>query len=304
MPTLLGHLEAYLPESLRSDSLTRSHVPLRTGLDGASGEALLLIHQGRPALLVRDGPGKDFEQIILGDGQSLRVESNVLHISARDGNHTIGLDSWLDRELVESFLGELSPDWSKASTEPVVAPSHPLVGAAWIDPVTAPPEITRELRQARLEFLRDLAQPCELFAALLEARSQNPMTPAQRLPMPLDLDRIEKELAGATSTEIMQLLERMRRVWNLSVSSSPGGFVIANTRADQFFTVSAAIYQGREKIQLIKMVREFTSLGLKEAKDLVEQGGILVRNADAVQAQKAQEFFGPTGWVLTVAPVG
>ena len=54
---------------------------------------------------------------------------------------------------------------------------------------------------------------------------------------------------------------------------------------------------GAKKIQVIKVVRELTSLGLKEAKDLVDNGGNVkegVSKADAEEMKKKLEDQGAT----------
>ena len=54
---------------------------------------------------------------------------------------------------------------------------------------------------------------------------------------------------------------------------------------------------GAKKIQVIKVVRELTSLGLKEAKDLVDNGGNVkegVTKAEAEEMKKKLEDQGGT----------
>jgi large subunit ribosomal protein L7/L12 len=53
---------------------------------------------------------------------------------------------------------------------------------------------------------------------------------------------------------------------------------------------------GDHKIQVIKEVRVFTKLGLKEAKDLVERAPVAVlENADRVTAERATEALQAAG---------
>ncbi len=53
-----------------------------------------------------------------------------------------------------------------------------------------------------------------------------------------------------------------------SIGGGGGGEVVAAEEQDEFDVVLTAA--GDKKIQVIKVVRELTSLGLKEAKDLVD----------------------------------
>ncbi len=68
-----------------------------------------------------------------------------------------------------------------------------------------------------------------------------------------------------------------------------GGGVAAVEEKDEFDVMLTAI--GDKKIQVIKAVREITSLGLKEAKDLVESAPTAVVEAaskDDAEAHKAK----------------
>ncbi len=54
---------------------------------------------------------------------------------------------------------------------------------------------------------------------------------------------------------------------------------------------------GAKKIQVIKAVREVTSLGLKEAKDMVDAGGVIkegISKAEAEELKKKLEEQGAT----------
>jgi hypothetical protein len=60
---------------------------------------------------------------------------------------------------------------------------------------------------------------------------------------------------------------------------------------------------GHQKIQLIKVVRELTGLGLKEAKDLVESTpAIVVRNLAAADAAEARDRLAAVGATARTAP--
>ena len=67
-----------------------------------------------------------------------------------------------------------------------------------------------------------------------------------------------------------------------------GGEAAAEEEKDEFDVVLSAV--GDKKIQVIKEVRALTSLGLKEAKDLVDNApGAVLEGVDKEAAEKAKE---------------
>jgi len=85
-------------------------------------------------------------------------------------------------------------------------------------------------------------------------------------------------LSGLTILEVSQLVKSLEEKWGVSaaapvaVAAAPGaaGAAAAAPAAekDEFTVVLKGA--GDKKIQVIKVVRELTGLGLKEAKDLVD----------------------------------
>jgi large subunit ribosomal protein L7/L12 len=55
---------------------------------------------------------------------------------------------------------------------------------------------------------------------------------------------------------------------------------------------------GEKKIQVIKEVRTLTSLGLKEAKDLVEAGGVIKEGVSKQEAEEAKKKLEAQGAVV------
>jgi large subunit ribosomal protein L7/L12 len=88
-------------------------------------------------------------------------------------------------------------------------------------------------------------------------------------------DIIEK-LSAATVLEISELVKELETKWGVSAAApvaiaagaAPGAAAEAAVVKDEFNVILASA--GGNKIQVIKVVRELTGLGLKEAKDLVE----------------------------------
>lgn len=92
-----------------------------------------------------------------------------------------------------------------------------------------------------------------------------------------DLQKIVEDLSSLTLLEAAELTKLLEQKWGVSaaavaVAAAPGAAAGAAAPAveekTEFDAILSAI--GEKKIQVIKVVRELTSLGLKEAKDLVE----------------------------------
>ena len=91
-----------------------------------------------------------------------------------------------------------------------------------------------------------------------------------------DLNKLVDELSSLTVIEAAELSKKLEEKWGVSaaapvaVAAAGGGAAPAEAAAEktEFTVVLAAA--GDKKINVIKEVRAITSLGLKEAKDLVE----------------------------------
>jgi large subunit ribosomal protein L7/L12 len=91
-----------------------------------------------------------------------------------------------------------------------------------------------------------------------------------------DLSNLVNELSNLTVLEAAELAKMLEEKWGVSaaaavaVAAAPGaGAAPAAVEEKTEFTVVLAA-AGAQKINVIKEVRAITSLGLKEAKDLVE----------------------------------
>jgi len=90
-----------------------------------------------------------------------------------------------------------------------------------------------------------------------------------------DLNSIVEQLSGLTVMEAAELVKKLEEKWGVSaaavaVAAGPAaGAAAAPVEEKTEFTVVLA-KSGDKKIDVIKVVRELTGLGLKEAKDLVE----------------------------------
>ena len=92
-----------------------------------------------------------------------------------------------------------------------------------------------------------------------------------------DLQKIVDELSALTLLEAAELSKLLEEKWGVSAAAfavaagpaaAPGQAAPVAEEKTEFDAVLTGV--GEKKIQVIKVVRELTSLGLKEAKDLVE----------------------------------
>jgi len=92
-----------------------------------------------------------------------------------------------------------------------------------------------------------------------------------------DLQKVVEDLSGLTLLEAAELTKMLEEKWGVSaaamaVAAAPaaGGAAAAPVAEEKTEFNVILTGAGEKKIQVIKVVRELTSLGLKEAKDLVE----------------------------------
>ena len=96
----------------------------------------------------------------------------------------------------------------------------------------------------------------------------------------LSNEQILEAIGGKTVVELAELIEAFKTKFNVSVvAAAPAGGGAGAAPAVEEQTEFAVILKegGAKKIQVIKVVRELTSLGLKEAKDLVDGAPKAVR---------------------------
>src|SRR5215467_12391809 len=89
--------------------------------------------------------------------------------------------------------------------------------------------------------------------------------------MAANIEEIAEKLDSLTLLEAAQLSKLLQEKWGVSAAAAggaaAGGGAAAEEKTEFDVVLNAA---GEKKIQVIKVVRELTGLGLKEAKDLVD----------------------------------
>ncbi|HKF14661.1 MAG TPA: 50S ribosomal protein L7/L12 [Gaiellaceae bacterium] len=115
-----------------------------------------------------------------------------------------------------------------------------------------------------------------------------------------DTDKVVEQLGGMTVLELVELKNKLEEEWGVTAAApvavaapgaapAAGGDGAAAEEKTAFDVVLAS--PGGQKIQVIKVVRAITGLGLKEAKDLVDgapnpvKEGVAQDEADQIKAQ-------------------
>lgn len=122
--------------------------------------------------------------------------------------------------------------------------------------------------------------------------------------MAFDKASMVDQLSGLTVLELVELVDALKDTWGVEAAAAmPAGMMMAAAPAaaaageeQTEFTVSIKS-AGDKKLQVIKEVRSITSLGLKEAKDLVEGGGVvkeLISKDEAADIKAKLEAAGAT----------
>ena len=107
-----------------------------------------------------------------------------------------------------------------------------------------------------------------------------------------DLQKLVDELSKLTVIEAAELSKKLEEAWGVSaaapVAAAAAAGPAAAPAAEQTEFTVVLIEAGEKKINVIKEVRAITSLGLKEAKDLVEGAPKTVK--EGVSKQEAADL--------------
>ena len=111
-----------------------------------------------------------------------------------------------------------------------------------------------------------------------------------------DLNKIIDELSSLTVVEAAELSKQLEEKWGVTaaaaVSAAPAGGGAGAEPAEEKSEFTVVLSSaGDKKINVIKEIRGVTSLGLKEAKDLVEgapkevKAGVNKKEAEEIKAK-------------------
>ncbi|MDQ3698729.1 MAG: 50S ribosomal protein L7/L12 [Gemmatimonadota bacterium] len=120
----------------------------------------------------------------------------------------------------------------------------------------------------------------------------------------LSKDEILEAIGNMSVIELFELTEAFKSRFNVTISAAPvgaaapaaGGASAPPPVAEEQTEFTATLKEvGAKKIQVIKVVRELTGLGLKEAKDLVDsspqpvKAGVTKDEANAVKTKLEEQ---------------
>src|SRR5437588_5366573 len=115
-----------------------------------------------------------------------------------------------------------------------------------------------------------------------------------------DTDKLVQELGGMTVLDLVELKNKLEEEWGVTAAApvavaaagAPAAGAGDGAAAEEQSTFDVVLSEaGGQKIQVIKVVRAVTGLGLKEAKDLVDSApnpvkeGLAKEEADTIKGQ-------------------
>ncbi|HXE89727.1 MAG TPA: 50S ribosomal protein L7/L12 [Terriglobales bacterium] len=124
-----------------------------------------------------------------------------------------------------------------------------------------------------------------------------------------DLQQLEEQIVGLSLLDAAQLVKRLEERLGVSAAAAApvvmagGGAAAAGAPAAEEKTEFTVVLKdvGANKINVIKAVREVTSLGLKEAKDLVDGAPKTVKEGvSKEEAENIKKKFAEAGATVEV----
>ena len=108
-----------------------------------------------------------------------------------------------------------------------------------------------------------------------------------------DINKFIDEISNMTVLELNELVKALEEKFGVSaaapvaVAAAPAAGAAAAPAAEEKTEFNVVLKDvGAKKIDVIKVVRGFTGLGLVEAKAAVEKGGVLKENVAKEEAEK------------------
>lgn len=106
-----------------------------------------------------------------------------------------------------------------------------------------------------------------------------------------DLTKLVEELSALSVLEAADLVKKLEEKWGVSaaapvaMAAMPASSAVAAEPVEEKTEFDVIIKDaGAKKIEVIKVIRQLTSLGLKEAKDVAETAGSKVLEAVSKEA--------------------
>lgn len=110
-------------------------------------------------------------------------------------------------------------------------------------------------------------------------------------------DEFISGLKEMTILEVKELVDAMKEEFGVDPSAVAVAAPVAGATVEEGpSTVNVVLTSaGANKIAVIKIVRDITGLGLKEAKDLADNGGVVKENAATDEANELKAKFEEAG---------
>jgi large subunit ribosomal protein L7/L12 len=120
--------------------------------------------------------------------------------------------------------------------------------------------------------------------------------------MAMTAETFVKEIEGMTVLELNTLVKALEEKFGVSaaamampMAAAGAGAAAAAPAEEEKTEFTVVLASAGDKIKTIKVVREVTSLGLKEAKDLVEATGVLKEGVSKDEAAAIKKKFEEVG---------
>jgi large subunit ribosomal protein L7/L12 len=121
--------------------------------------------------------------------------------------------------------------------------------------------------------------------------------------MSLTTEQIVESIATKTLMEVMELVKAIEDKFGVSaaapvMAAGPAAAAAPVEEQTEFNVILKSA--GDKKVEVIKAVRAITGLGLKEAKDLTEAGGVVKEGASKEDAEKMKKDLEAAGATVEV----
>ncbi|MBB6099567.1 large subunit ribosomal protein L7/L12 [Deinobacterium chartae] len=106
--------------------------------------------------------------------------------------------------------------------------------------------------------------------------------------MAYDKQQVIDTLSGLTILELADLIDTIKEQWGVTAAVAVAGPAAGGAAPVEEQTEFDVVLKdaGASKINVIKEIRAITGLGLKEAKDLSEKGGVIKEGISKEDAEK------------------
>ena len=115
-------------------------------------------------------------------------------------------------------------------------------------------------------------------------------------------DKLLEEIDSLTVVELSELVKGIEEKYGVTaaVAAAPAGGAVAGEAAEEKTSFNVVLKEaGDQKIKVIKVVRDATGLGLKEAKDLVDGAPKTIKeNVTKEEAEDLKAKFAEVGAVV------